>query len=87
MSGLWVLFSGTTCEVVGLKSFIGKIDCSKLLLVDILCHGVPSPLLWQKYKKFCEDKMGSYIHPKTMLAYSIAITDYDLVVIIVHINL
>ena len=59
MSGLWVLFSGTTCEVVGLKSFIGKIDCSKLLLVDILCHGVPSPLLWQKYKKFCEDKIGS----------------------------
>ena len=57
--GRWVLFSGTTCEVAGLKSYLANTDCSKLILVDILCHGVPSPLLWEKYKAYCEAKVGS----------------------------
>ena len=59
--GRWVLFSGTTCEVAGIKSFLSNTDCSKLILVDILCHGVPSPLLWEKYKDYCEAKVGSPI--------------------------
>lgn len=58
-SGRWVLFSGTTCEVAGIKSFLSHTDCSKLVLVDIVCHGVPSPLLWEKYKSYCESKVGS----------------------------
>ena len=58
-AGRWVLFSGTTCEVTGIQSFLANTDCSKLILVDILCHGVPSPLLWEKYKEYWEDKMGS----------------------------
>lgn len=57
----WVLFSGTTCEIAGIKSYLeySHVDCARLVLVDVVCHGVPSPLLWEKYKAFCEDKVGS----------------------------
>ena len=43
-----VLFSGTPCQIAGLRSFLNK-DYQQLLLVDIACHGVPSPGLWQSY--------------------------------------
>ena len=44
----WVLFSGTPCQVAALKSYLGK-NYERLILVDIVCHGVPSPLIWNKY--------------------------------------
>ncbi|MBQ0149819.1 MAG: Coenzyme F420 hydrogenase/dehydrogenase, beta subunit C-terminal domain [Bacteroidales bacterium] len=47
-SGRRVLFSGTPCQVVGLKSFLNK-DYNLLLTIDVICHGVPSPMVWQKY--------------------------------------
>ena len=43
-----VLFSGMPCQCVGLKRFLGK-DYDNLLTVDIICHGVPSPALWEYY--------------------------------------
>lgn len=43
-----VLFSGTPCQIAGLKKFLRK-DYENLLAVDFICHGVPSPLVWQKY--------------------------------------
>jgi len=43
-----VLFSGTPCQCAGLKHFLGK-DPENLLTVDIICHGVPSPALWEYY--------------------------------------
>lgn len=48
MSGLIVLFSGTTCQINGLKLFLKK-DYPNLLCVDVICHGVPSQKLWQSY--------------------------------------
>lgn len=45
-----VLFSGTPCEVAGLKSFLRK-DYKNLLCVDIVCSGVPSPKVFNLYKK------------------------------------
>lgn len=47
-NGLHVLFTGTSCQVAGLKSFLGK-DFENLLCIDIVCHGVPSPLIWKSY--------------------------------------
>ena len=47
-AGREVLFSGTPCQVQGLKKYLGK-EYGNLLTVDFICHGVPSPLLWQKY--------------------------------------
>lgn len=46
--GRKVLFSGTPCQIQGLKKYLRK-DYANLLAVDFICHGVPSPLLWQKY--------------------------------------
>lgn len=43
-----VLFSGTPCQVAGLKRFLNK-DDSLLITVDLICHGVTSPLLWKHY--------------------------------------
>lgn len=43
-----VLFSGTPCQIAGLKTFLKK-NYSNLLTADFICHGVPSPLLWEKY--------------------------------------
>jgi coenzyme F420-reducing hydrogenase beta subunit len=53
-----VLFSGTPCQIGGLKSYLGK-SYGNLLCVDIICHGVPSPDVWEKYKKFREKAAGS----------------------------
>jgi coenzyme F420-reducing hydrogenase beta subunit len=51
-----VLFTGTPCQCVGLKSFLGR-DYDNLLTVEIICKGVPSPALWESYI----DKLG-YAH-------------------------
>ena len=47
-TGRKVLFVGTPCEVAGLDSYLGK-KYSNLLLVDFICHGAPSPMVWEKY--------------------------------------
>lgn len=47
-SGRKVLFSGTPCQCSGLKQFLRK-EYDNLLLVDLICHGVPSPKVWQMY--------------------------------------
>ena len=43
-----VLFTGTPCQIGGLKSYLGK-DFN-LTCQDIVCHGVPSQYVWQHYK-------------------------------------
>lgn len=50
-NGQKVLFSGTPCQIGGLYSYLRqqKIDTGNLLTVDLICHGVPSPLLWEKH--------------------------------------
>lgn len=55
--GKMVLFSGTGCQVNGLKYFLRK-EYNNLFCVDVVCHGVPSPKLWKKYILFRENKIG-----------------------------
>ena len=43
-----VLFTGTPCQIAGLKTFLNK-DYSNLYLLDVICHGVPSPAVWDDY--------------------------------------
>lgn len=43
-----VLFTGTPCQIAGLRRFLGK-DYPHLLTVDFACHGVPSPGVWRRY--------------------------------------
>lgn len=56
----YVLFSGTPCEVAGLKTYLGK-EYEKLVCCDIVCHGVPSPRLWQEYLEYVERKYSDSI--------------------------
>lgn len=58
--GTLVLFSGTPCQVSGLKGFLRK-DYPNLFTIDIICHGVPSEQLFQQYLSFEEDRYHSKI--------------------------
>lgn len=44
----YVLFVGTPCQTAGLSQFLGR-TYDTLILVDMICHGVPSPKVWEKY--------------------------------------
>ena len=57
MDGKEVLFSGTPCQVDGLKGYLGK-DYSNLITVDIICHGVPNEKVFQGYIQSSENKLG-----------------------------
>ena len=46
--GRQVLFSGTPCQIAGLNRFLRR-SYDNLLTVDVVCHGVPSPLVWRRY--------------------------------------
>lgn len=59
--GKIVLFSGTPCQTSGLNSFIGKKFRTNLILVDIVCHGVPSPYIWRDYITYYEKKYNKKI--------------------------
>lgn len=50
-NGLDVLFSGTPCQIEALNNYLSvkNVDTAKLLTMDILCHGVPSPMVWKDY--------------------------------------
>ena len=56
--GREVLYSGTPCQIAGLKNYLGK-EYGNLLLVDVLCHGVPSPGVFEDYLGYLADKFGS----------------------------
>ena len=56
-NGKKVLFSGTPCQTTALAKFVGSELKSNLYLVDIICHGVPSPGIWQEYlDELCKQK-------------------------------
>lgn len=48
-SGRKVLYCGTPCQISGLRRFLHDKEYPNLLLVDFVCHGVPSPKVWSKY--------------------------------------
>lgn len=60
-SGKKVLFSGTPCQTAGLNSFLKNFDKRNLYLVDIICHGVPSPNIFKDYLAYLENKYDSKI--------------------------
>lgn len=60
-TGRLVLFSGTPCQTAGLKSYIGNRLCHNLILIDIICHSVPSPTIWKDYLAYVEKKCKSRV--------------------------
>ncbi len=62
-SGRKVLFSGTPCQVAGLKELLAfkKINSDNLLTCDLVCHGVPSPAIWADYCSYIQKKYHARI--------------------------
>ena len=61
--GKYVCFSGTPCQVEGLKQYLDvmKVDQAKLILVDVVCRAVPSPMVFRKYLEHQEKKNSEHI--------------------------
>ena len=55
-----VLFSGTPCQIAGLKSYLRK-DYENLVTCEVICHGVPSPLLFKDYVSFIQKERKKII--------------------------
>lgn len=56
-AGRPVLFSGTPCQIAGVKGVLG--DHENLLTVDVICHGAPSPMVWRTYLTELERTFGA----------------------------
>lgn len=56
-----VLFSGTGCQIAGLRNYLKK-KYDNLYLIDVVCHGVPSPKLWSEYL----EQIEKVFHEKAM---------------------
>ena len=52
--GYKVLYSGTPCQIAGLRLYLRK-EYSNLYTIDLVCHGVPSSLFFQEHKKYLEN--------------------------------
>lgn len=59
-TGKTVLFSGTPCQIAGLKKFLIK-PFSNLITIDVVCHGVPSPKVYRKHLAEIASKAGEAI--------------------------
>lgn len=60
-NGRIVLFSGTPCQTSALNSFVGKKLRDLLVLIDIVCHGVPGPYIWRDFLAYVEKKQGDVV--------------------------
>lgn len=58
--GKYVLFTGTACQIVALKNYLGR-NYEKLYTLDVLCHGVASPKLWRYYLNSQEKRYGGKV--------------------------
>ena len=66
--GRLVLFVGTPCQVAGLRKFLKK-NYENILLMDLLCEGVPSPKVWKKYLK---EELARQGEKNSVLSHSIS---------------
>ncbi|MBQ3216180.1 MAG: Coenzyme F420 hydrogenase/dehydrogenase, beta subunit C-terminal domain [Oscillospiraceae bacterium] len=55
-----VFFTGTPCQIGGLKLYLGK-EYDNLYTADVICHGAPSPKVWKTYLDYMEAQFGSKI--------------------------
>ncbi len=60
-NGQTVLFTGTPCQVAGLYGVLGNQDRTNLITVDLVCHGVPSALMFREYIAYLEKKHNTKI--------------------------
>ena len=56
-----ILFCGCPCQVAGLKRYLGK-SYNNLILMDFVCHGIPSQKMFDEYRECLEKRYKSKIH-------------------------
>ena len=61
LDGKSILFSGTPCQVAGLNNCLSGVDISKLITVDNICHGTPSPKILRLYLENMKSRFNSNI--------------------------
>ena len=59
--GTRVLFSGTPCQIAGLKTFLVAADHPNLLTVEVVCEGVPTPHYIQKFASWLGERLGGTV--------------------------
>lgn len=67
-AGRKVMFTGTPCQIAALGLFLRKDSGEQLLKVDVVCHGVPSPLLWRDYLRYITRPKGAADGKNTVLS-------------------
>jgi coenzyme F420-reducing hydrogenase beta subunit len=72
-----VLFTGTPCQIVGLYAYLRK-SYDNLITQDIICHGVPSPLVWEKYIEYRERKNGGKVSKISFRNKALGWKDYSI---------
>lgn len=87
----WVLYSGTPCQIAGLKHYLGGKNYETLITVDIMCHGVPSPKVWNKYlEEIAQNKIIKQINFRSKVfgwdRYALQITDNEKDILVLESN-
>lgn len=80
--GIEVLFCGTPCQVSAIQQYFKNNKNNNLIFtISLICHGVPSPLVWRKYKEYLEkkykQKMVSATHRYKGNSYNIPLCKYE----------
>lgn len=57
----WVMFVGTPCQAAGLMSYLKWKKYEKLYIIDFICHGVPSPGVFNEYINYLTEKENSKV--------------------------
>ena len=83
-SGRKVVFCGTPCQTAGLKHYLGKADKTNLISICLICHGVASPGVWDRWKTVMEKKHhGKLIYvnmrDKSYKGYSTSYSKYTFI--------
>jgi hypothetical protein len=62
-SGRPVLFAGTACQNAAIRNYLSlrQVSMANLLLVEVICHGVPSPKLWSEWLDYVSREVGSEV--------------------------
>ncbi len=78
--GKTVLFTGTPCQIAGIKSYIGQVP-DNLILAEVVCHGVPSQKVWDIYLSGLEKERGCKVKSVTFRDKSKSWRKSDLLVL------
>lgn len=60
--GRQVLFTGSPCQVAGIRTYLGNVQYTdKLFTMEFICHGVPSPRIWEDHMKYLSTLHGVHL--------------------------